>query len=278
MIKNIVLCADDYGQDKAISQGILTLIHYGRISAVSCLTNSSNWPEHAQWLFSFKGIVDTGLHFNLTQGTALSSAWKKTYGEAFPPLPTILRKAFLRNLSQKVIEEECQTQLDYFVQSMGKLPDFIDGHQHIHQFPVIRQAIIHVYERALRTNKTYVRLVRDPIHFSDWISNIKKVIIHATGSKAFEKLLLKHEIPHNPSFSGIYPFAQAARYSHVFLQFLNKIQDGGIIMCHPGLASDAANDPIAQVRHHEFQYLLSNQFLEDCRKKSVAIRRLSAII
>jgi predicted glycoside hydrolase/deacetylase ChbG (UPF0249 family) len=42
-MKRIVLCADDFGQSAAISQGILQLVQAGRLSAVSCMTEADSW-------------------------------------------------------------------------------------------------------------------------------------------------------------------------------------------------------------------------------------------
>src|SRR5436190_22116683 len=105
MKKNIVLCADDYGQAPAISKGIISLLEKGRLSAVSCMVNMPGRPEAALWLQPFADQADMGLHFNLTEGKPLSQSFKNAYGDGLIPLNTLLRKAFLRQLDQTVIEQ-----------------------------------------------------------------------------------------------------------------------------------------------------------------------------
>jgi predicted glycoside hydrolase/deacetylase ChbG (UPF0249 family) len=63
--KRIVLCADDYGQAPAISQGIIELLNQSRLSATSCMVNMPDWPVSAKELLPFINYVDLGLHFNL---------------------------------------------------------------------------------------------------------------------------------------------------------------------------------------------------------------------
>jgi chitin disaccharide deacetylase len=271
MSKRIVLCADDYGQAPAISQGIRSLIQNGRLSATSCLVNSPFWLEHAKWLHPFKSRIDIGLHFNLTEGKALSRQFIDTYGENLFPLSILMRKAFMRTVDSAVLEAELQAQLDTFISATDFSPTFIDGHQHAHQLPVVRDALINVYEKRLRKQKTYVRLVDVIIKASDF--DMKKIIIYLTGTNALKRLLKQHHIPHNPSFSGCYSFSKAHRYGSLFPRFLQESSDGGLIMCHPAFATSENEDPIAAARFKEYQYLFSNQFLIDCHEQGVKLAR-----
>jgi len=273
MMKKITLCADDYGQNPSISQAIITLIKKNRLSATSCLTTSSFWLEHANWLQPLVGCVDVGLHFNLTEGKLLSNALDSN---GFLSLTKLLFKAYGGGLDSTAIEAELHAQLDVFEAAMGCMPHFINGHQHIHQLPVVRHALLKIYEKRLRAAGCYVRCVHDPRSYCRIRSRhyIKGLIIQSLGAAAFKKMLIRHQIPHNSSFAGIYSFAEAARYSRIFPHFLAQINDGGIIMCHPGLLS-RENDMIAEARHYEFLYLESNDFVADCFQAGVMLERLS---
>jgi chitin disaccharide deacetylase len=276
-MKCIVLCADDYGQAPTISKAILLLIKNARVTATSCLVNTPFWEEHAKWLIPYQHQIDMGLHFNLTEGKALSSHYIKRYGENFFPLPVLLCKALLRKLQQETIEKECQAQIDKFIDAMGVMPQFIDGHHHVHQFPLIRDAFIHVYLKRLRQHQSYVRLIRSKINFHHALKEFKKIIIHLTGSNALKQLLEHYQIPHNQSFAGIYSFRKSQEYRQLFKSFLNAITDHGMIMCHPGLLSQEANN-LSQVRYAEYQYLASQQFLEDCYSHDIIVSRLTELL
>ncbi len=276
-LKNIILCADDYGLNASVSQGIINLLQRKRLSAVSCLTTSSCWPEQAVWLTPFQGPVGLGLHFNLTEGKALSPAFIRKYGESLFPLSRLIIQAFLRQLDGAVLEQECQAQLDCFVAAAGFYPDFIDGHQHIQQLPQVRDALLRVYERSLRSKKAYLRSVSNAVSSPDFSSKIKQSIIYFCGSPGFQRLLKKHAIPHNAGFAGIYAFPQAAAYSRILPHFLKNIQDKGLIMCHPGLISTSdPQDLIAAARFQEYSYLASEQFTADCQSLGVRLIQFPA--
>ena len=267
MKKRIVLCADDYGQAPSISKGILELVRMQRLSAVSCMVNSIYWPTHAEWLKPFQSKLDIGMHFNLTEGKPLSTSYQQKYGQRFFPLMKLMRKTFCRQIELNIIEDECRAQMVRFETVMGRPPKFIDGHQHVHQFPIIRQALINIYQQKHYKN-VYFRLVKEKA-FS---KNIKKWIIYFSGTRAFQRLLIRHHIPHNTYFSGIYSFSDAKKYAKLFPSFLKKIPSSGLIMCHPGLGLEE-EDPIAQARALEKEYFASPKFIEDCKNQNVSINR-----
>ncbi len=276
-MKSITLCADDYGQNTAISQAIIALLKEKKLSATSCMTTAPQWLMHAAWLAPVKDQADMGVHFNLTHGKPLSSAFIAVYGTSFPSLSTLLRKCYLRQLNQAAIYAELNAQLDQFIAGVGRLPDFIDGHQHIHQFPVIRDVILTLYHERLRDHFCYVRSVNDA---SAWLrihddAYIKRLIIQLCGARVFKQQLARHKIPHNSSFSGIYNFAHAIDYAKLFPRFLQQSLDGGLIMCHPGLAYSKEVDEIREFRPDEYHYFQSGIFDAVCQQNKVTIARFS---
>lgn len=271
MKKTIVLCADDYGQAPAISQGIINLLQKNRLSATSCMVNTAYWLEHAAWLIPFHHRVDIGLHFNLTEGSPLSKEYSRKYGDEFQPLTSVMRHAFLRNFSQSAIEAELHAQLDRFEQTLGFLPDHIDGHQHVHQFPVIRSALIQVYEQRLRGQNPYIRLPHESLKVGSFTDRFKKMVIRSTGTRVLRGLLDENKIPYNHNFAGIYSFNLSSQYAVFFPRFLQLIGNHGLIMCHPALNNSETDDVIAKARFAEYEYLNSDQFINDCRVSEVSL-------
>jgi predicted glycoside hydrolase/deacetylase ChbG (UPF0249 family) len=271
-MKQIILCADDYGQNESISQAIITLLEKKRLSATSCMTTAPYWPQHAKWLHSFKDKAQIGLHFNLTEGAPLSSSLIKSHG--FMSLSKLLIQAYSGRLNAAAIEAELHAQLDKFEAEMGQLPLFIDGHQHVHQFPVIRNVLMKVYEERLRQCQCYVRCVYIPGFLYPKGRYYSKILILQvlSGSISFKKELIKRGIPHNSSFSGIYQFQDSANYRTIFPYFLQHITDQGLIMCHPGLNKGELFDSISKSRYDEFLYFDSMQFLSDCRSANVVLK------
>jgi predicted glycoside hydrolase/deacetylase ChbG (UPF0249 family) len=270
-MKHITLCADDYGQNESISQAIITLLEKKRLSATSCMTTSSLFSKQAKWLQPFNQQAQIGLHFNLTEGDPLSSELAASHG--FMPLGKLLLRAHSRILNASAIEAELNAQLDAFESAMGQPPVFVDGHQHVHQLPVIRDVLFHVYEQRLRQHACYIRSV----HTANFVLNtesyyVKRLIIHTlSASRSFKLALLKRNIPHNRSFAGIYQFNDSAFYAKLFPGFLRQITDQGIIMCHPGLGNDEDGDLINKSRYDEFSYFNSQQFISDCHLAGIVL-------
>lgn len=270
--KQIILCADDYAQNTAISEGILYLAEQGRINATSCMVNTTTWGEMHQALHPMQRTMYVGLHLNLTHGDALSSSWKKYYGMQLPSMSYLLKQAYLRRLNSEVIAAEIQAQLDAYTQAMNTPPDFIDGHQHIHQLPLIREALMSVYARL----PSPVLLRKTCNGWPDLVSTDgfpKRQLIALLGGMAFKNRLARQNFPTNSSFSGIYHFKKAVNYRQHFNHFLHHSQDGGLIMCHPGNPSNDKTDPLHPYRHQELNYLMSDAYLSDMDSYSFQLKR-----
>ncbi|MBA4696647.1 MAG: ChbG/HpnK family deacetylase [Legionella sp.] len=257
----ILLCADDYGQTAAISHGIMHLAEKKRINAISCLVNTDAWVKAAMPLAVLKEKCFIGLHLNLTWNRPLSKAWRHVYGNVFPRLPRLLRWCYNGRIDQRVIVSEIDMQLKAFYRQTGELPDFIDGHEHVHQFPQVREALLQIYQQTGLNG-----FLRTTINTSSRFSLAgfpKSQFIKFLGGKNFRRILIKRQIPTNTTFSGIYTFKKAPDYRQYFKEFLRNMKPGGLIMCHPGLNVKDKQDPIGLYRHYEYSYLMSETFLDD---------------
>ncbi|MFI4918765.1 MAG: ChbG/HpnK family deacetylase [Legionellales bacterium] len=261
--KTIMLCADDFGFTPGISHGILKLVRMQRLSAVSCMVNTADFIPYAGELLDLKDQVQIGLHFNLTDGPLLSDPSKQGFG-----LIELLMKTHLRLINPTVIAQEFNAQLDKFIQIMGFLPDFIDGHLHVHQFPRIRQVILDIYEQRLRSKRTPVRATYPAISLKPY--QLKARILALTGGRALQHCLEQRDIPHNRYFSGIYDFSCGVPYRTLFRQWLALAPSNTLIMCHPG-DGIGITDGIAPARPIELDYLLSDDLLRDCHEFRVVL-------
>jgi len=266
-VKSITLCADDYSFTPEITSAIIELIDKNRLSAVSCMVNTASWHKDAERLKPYINKVDVGLHFTLTDvlpcNTELLESWKNS---SLSHIKLILQ-AYTKKLNSKFIQSEIKEQIGRFQKALGILPHFIDGHQHIHQLPVIRDALLTVYQEMFTDRACYIRI---PI--SEEL-NIKTLVIRMTGGRKLKNRLLKKNIPFNTSFSGVYNFANAEHYPTYFRQFLANIKSGGLIMCHPALQANSSLDSISQQRCHEYNYLNSDKFLQDCKVQNIQVHR-----
>ena len=243
MREKLIICADDYGLNRAVSAGILQLLEKQKINATSCMTTFLHWGEHASWLAPYLCHVDVGLHFNLTEGPGRISLGK------------LLLASHLRLIRQKDIEQQFLQQLTDFEDALGCLPSHIDGHQHVHHFPVVRDAILNVYQQQrLDSAQIYFRSVAN-LRAVPKGCGFKAFVIKHSGAIKFERLLQAYGLPHNQVFSGVYDFKNSHRYSEYFSSFLDAVgAEEAIIMCHPSLPNDS--DDLARVRSAEFSYLI----------------------
>lgn len=257
MDKAFTLCADDYALSGNSMSAILNLLSKGRLSAVSCVVNTPFWHKGSQALRTHKQL-DVGLHFNLTEGYWLSQASK-----SLPGLRTLIMKAYWGNLSEDIIAAELMAQLQAFSDCLGRAPDFIDGHQHIQQLPVIRDVIIDYVLGLPREERPYLR--SSYLQKTDGNHAGKRWLINHLGAKKFKQLLEEHGLVHNACFSGVYDFSPKADYPALFRGFLTELTEGGLIMCHPSL-NDGSKKNHAIAREKEFAYLNSETFIKDCRE------------
>lgn len=272
MTKHITLCADDYGQSAPISQAIIELVRAQRLTAVSCLITSQDSAVQAQLLKPYLGKIDIGLHFNLTEGQPLSSAYKKYYGHTFLSLPKMMLLAYSKRINLDVVTAECQAQIERFKAIYGCAPCFVDGHQHVHQFYGIHHSITQLYPTHLPAS-TYLRLVNPVFYKANPRVFIKQLLIYLLGTKTFKQRLQNLHIPHNTSFAGMYHFA--GDYRCWFQYFLSKVGPQGLIMCHPSCDGVAENDKIARARYQEYAYLMSDDFLIDVAAAGVNFARMA---
>lgn len=252
-MKKITLCADDYGQNESISQGILELIKLGRLSAVSCMTGYTHWPAYAAQLAAIKpeikNNIDIGVHFDLTEFIA-QQGWS---------FNQFIIKCCLNKIDLVKVEAELKRQLDAFEAELGIPPVFVDGHQHIHIFPNIRHVFIKYLAQRYSNHLPYIRLSSPQIFGHD--ASTKAFILRGLAL-GFAKLARKYKFQFPTQFLGAYSL-RSGNYAKLFKTWLQQANSGSLFMCHPGHASADPQDPIRKTRIVEFNYFHSNDFLAD---------------
>ncbi|ANJ66285.1 hypothetical protein A9404_01845 [Halothiobacillus diazotrophicus] len=242
--RRIVLVADDYGLSPEVDAGILDLVAAGRLSGFGCLTQLPRWQEAARAISTESVSVDVGLHLNLTQG--FGAAW-------YRPLPRLILSAYLGGLSATTVSRSFAEQIDRFTDALGRAPDYIDGHQHVHQLPRVRDALLDLLEsRGLRPwLRVTAPLIAPPADLKAWL------IAHL-GAPRFRDGCRRLGLAINPAFGGVYGFdTDEAGYRTLLEAWLAKAPDGSLLMCHPGRAgARTALDPISLARSVERAVLL----------------------
>ena len=266
-----VLCADDYAMTAGISRGILDLLALGRLSATGAMTNRPHWPEWASSLLDFDGRADLGVHLNLTCGRPLRAMPTFAPGGALPKLPAVLKLAMLGRLPAAEIAAEINTQLDAFELVMGRAPDFIDGHQHVHGLKGIQKIFLEVIKRRYPAilRRPYIRISGDSIprilrrgQFVGKALQVRQLSIN------FGTMVRAAGFPTNEGFSGFSAFDDQADYAAQFASYLKAPGKRPLIMCHPGFVDDELPtiDPVLYSRERELAFFASDAFAEACQR------------
>ncbi len=274
-VRRIVVCADDYGLSPGIGVAIRDLLHRGRISATSAMTAGPFWPSEAERLRPFAGRADLGLHLTLTDQAPAGPCTRLAPNGHLPPLPKLVTAALLGQLPLDEIEVEMHRQLDRFESAMGISPDHLDGHQHVHGLPGIRDVVMRVCDRRLPST-SYIRATDAPMGFLVKApSGIRAAIVALLGH-GLTVMLKTAGRAHNKSFSGVRTFTEAVPYLALFEAALAAKGADLLVMCHPGLADNILGrlDPVVHPREAEYRTLRSDEFARMLADRGVAIGRL----
>jgi len=262
--RRIIVCADDFGMSKAINEGILALARKGRLSAVSCLTMTPFFREDAHRLNALD--VDVGVHLNFTE--------PGLHPETSRPLPRLIARTYARTLSIARLCTQIERQLDAFEATLGHRPHFVDGHQHVHHLPQIREALIGILRQRYGDDLPWVRSSRPgllaglPFSFK-----AKAHIIGALGAHRFARQAYVAGLHTNRSLLGVYDFRGGITgYVRLLLTWLNNADDGDLLMCHPALAS-ADDDASSAQRNAEFTVLNDDSFPASLQRKGLRLAR-----
>lgn len=253
----LILVADDYAMTEGISRGIEELAATRRLSATSVMTASRHWPAHAPRLARLRGQLAIGLHLDLTLLGPLAPMPRLAPDGKLPRIGELTRRALLRDIDAAEIAAETERQLDAFERYLGFPPDHVDGHQHVHALPVIRDAVLDVLQRRYRGQPL---LVRDP---ADSIARIRARRRHATKaiilsglSRGFGRAVHAAGFLTNDSFAGVSDFADGGALPDFQAAAIAPAQRH-LVMCHPGHpdAELARLDPVTTRRREELDLL-----------------------
>lgn len=272
--RTLAVCVDDFGLHEGVNQAVFELLALGRVSAVSCLVDGPAWASGAAPLNQMAGqgaqaVADVGLHLNFTELLDASAQ------AACPsqPLGALIQAAYLGRLSVPTLRTEIERQWARFEAVWGRAPDFVDGHQHVHQLPQIREALAHVlqarYPAAHRGPRPWLRQCRSPGLSGlqagiGLVDTLKAAVIAILGASVLGRIARRVGLVHSRRLLGVYPFdADAAGYGRRWQAWLKLAEPGDLLMCHPAAPQPEGPpqpDVIAASRQMEHAVLRSEGF------------------
>ncbi len=266
MSKRIVVCGDDFGMNAGIDEGMIALARMRRLSAVSCLTLGPSFAANAPRLGALD--VELGLHVNFSE----------TLDPRDPPLPalgTLILKAYAGRLDAAWIDAQLVRQFDAFEAAFGRAPDYVDGHQHVHQLPGIRARILALLGQRYAARPPWLRQTAPGMYSGIPLKeSLKARVIGALGAAALAREARANGLRTNRRLLGVYAFdGGERRYARLLLNWLFNARDGDLLMCHPAL-DNAPASPMARQRRAEFDVLASPGLGDWLAGNGVRITRL----
>lgn len=279
-MQQICVCADDFALTEGVSRGILDLTDQGRITATSAIVTLPRWRVDAVHAVRVRAHADLGLHFNLTLGAPLGPMPGLAPAGRLPAIGAVIRAALARRLDAREVEAEAARQLQAFGEATGTPPDFVDGHQHVHALPVVREGLLAALARVFPGQPI---ALRDPADRPDRIlarpvERAKALVVTglATGFGATAR---RRGHPTNAGFSGFSDFSPDVDMEAVMRAALTARGRRHLVMVHPGHvdAELAMLDPAVESRAREFAYLSSDAWPALLGQQGLTLARFTAL-
>ena len=228
------------------------------VHAIACMVGGAAWRAGAAAMRrQDPDRIDIGLHLDLTE-CPLPPASPRG-------LATLIGASLARRLDHGSLLSQVRAQLDAFEQALGRAPAFVDGHQHVHQLPGVRDALIEELDRRGPAPRPWLRSTRRPRGAAgrgprDWREIAKPWLIEALGACGLAGLAGPRGYPQNHHLLGIYGFQGGApHYRELLRDWLRCAADGDLLLCHPSLEGPRS-DTLLEARRAEFAVLASAEF------------------
>lgn len=260
--RRVIVNVDDLGLSEPVNQAVIDLATKRLITATSYMVGGDIKDASIKTLHHFN--IDIGLHLDFTG----------IFNTTLPrSLPVLIKASYLRRLEADTLLAEIQQQLDKFEDKFNQPPKFIDGHQHVHQFPIIRDCLLNeLSNRYDRKEHKIAARVTYPLKH-----DLKAWKIYCLGGHKWRSLCQQAAVPTNHYFGGVYDF-QARNsdldklwkswLSHCPISTINNNNPSSkcnlaterpvsVIMCHPARTDDHWNDEIKEAREQEYNWMTS---------------------
>lgn len=243
-MKRVILCVDDFGLKPEVNEAVAELVDLGLVTATGCLSQAPAWREGAALLKGTRRArLDVGLHLNLTERFPPAGHGASPW---VMPLGALIARALLRRLDERTLHQAVVAQLDAFESVWGAPPDFVDGHQHVHQLPQVRDVLLSEllrrYGPATTGRLPWLRCTAAPRGTGGL--DFKARVIESLGAPAFARRARAAGFTLNGALLGVYGFdAEGPAYEQRVRGWLSQAREGDVLMMHPARPAAAGHRP-----------------------------------
>lgn len=281
--RKLLITADDYGIGPETSRAIRELGATRLVTSTVLLVNSPH-AESDIALWKIAGCpVEMGWHPNLTMDQPILPPHRvpslvDRRGH-FLSLATLSRKLFLGLVKHRELRDELAAQYRRHVELVGRHPWMVNGHKHIHIFPMVGAALREVLSD--QKEPCYLRHLGEPTGLIRSIpgARLKRVFLTTLGRWSGRKQS-RSGFWGNEVLAGITDpiWVQDPDF---FIRWLQQVPGQVVeLMVHPGhydttlLQRDCTDDEGLRRRVDEWQRLTADSFLEACDR--AGFQRISA--
>ncbi len=264
-----LICADDFGLSPGVDGAIIELIDKQVVGATSVMPGLPRWRDDAEALRAACRYwpAQVGWHVTLTdQPAAFAHGRLADRNGQLPPLSRLLPQALAHALPRAALYDELAAQLDAFEAVWGAPPAFVDGHQHVHLLPGVRETLLVLLGNRLLPTGFWVRDTVEPLRRirTRGIALSKATFLSRLGRR-WRLLVDQKGWRRNDGFAGAHDFAPTPSFRSKFRGFLVAPGPRHLVFVHPGVpdAELARRERLVAPRQWEFDYLKSEACAED---------------
>jgi chitin disaccharide deacetylase len=223
--------ADDFGYTDGINSGIIEAHTQGVVTSASLMVKQTRATQAAE-LASLHPRLGLGLHVDLADWEPAAGEWKQRY-------------ARVDETDSAQVASEIAEQLEIFIQLIGRPPDHIDSHQHVHLVGPPRDECLRV-----------ARSLNVPLRGLD--ARVATCLSFYGQSRGGE------------------PFPEATTLTNL-VRLIDDIGSGWTeLMCHPGRAHEL-DSVYGREREQELAVLCHPDLPAELRMRQVELRSFSEL-
>jgi predicted glycoside hydrolase/deacetylase ChbG (UPF0249 family) len=249
----MVVHADDFGETVEITRGICAAIEAGAVTSTTIMANMTGTADALPRVTALSDRASFGVHLNLCEGTPLT-AGRTLVDERghFHRKRSLFFRAVTGKLSRAEVEAEISAQIG-LVRDAGVRISHLDGHKHLHQLPVVAEAVARVLprfgiERVRVTRLRRLGQMRTP-------ATMIRELLAVPAGIAFRRAHLRS--PRRVvDLQAVMDLDGGAGAGALLREPGGPIE----LFCHPGTALADQQKPGSCERHKELQFLVSPRF------------------
>jgi chitin disaccharide deacetylase len=251
-LRGLIVHADDFGETEQITLGICQGIDAGVVTSASIMANMPATDFGITRAKDLESRASFGVHLNLCEGRPLTPAPSMVDGSGnFCSKRQLFLRSVTGRLAAKDVEQEIAAQVQHIIDA-GVRVSHLDGHKHLHQLPVVCNAVARV---ARHHNIDRVRLaaMRSAQGYASPSSAMREVL-SVNAARVFRNAKLRYP----RRLIDISVCMTAMDRLPAWRQLLGA--EGIVeVFCHPGTTLADAEKPGSCNRSEELEFLLSSR-------------------